>query len=483
MQTNIRRLAYLLLSCFILLSFYLGYINVLQGPALAADPHNRRLAAYEAKIVRGVIYDREGVPLAENKRENNTLRRIYPQGADAAQVVGFVSPRYGRTGLESAYDRYLLGMTDEDKVKALLDRLLGRQQAGDNVVVTLDARLQHLAMQLLAGRKGAVAALDPRTGDILALASSPSFDPNNIDQVTGEKNGKPVTVYDQLQSNSAAPLLDRAAQGAYPPGSVFKLVTGSGALAANPAVAQKVIDCRGGLTVNGFYLKDNAVHGVVNFRQALTVSCNTYFATLGLDLGKEKFYQTAVDFGLTKNPWDSGPGSIPEIAYRPGSLTPAAQMSRPQLASSAIGQGHVLVNPLQMALIAAAIANRGVIMRPHLLAEVRAPGGAVMLRDKPQPWLTATTPEAAREMTADMVAVVNSGTGRAAAIPGVTVAGKTGTAENPAGAPHAWFTGFAPAGSPRVAVAVVLENAGYGGEAAAPVAREIMRAALTVPGI
>lgn len=483
MQANIRRLAYLLLSCFILLTFYLGYINVVWGPALAADPHNRRLAVYEASVLRGTIYDREGVALARSSHQNHSVRRIYPEGADTAQVVGFISPRYGRTGLESAYDRYLLGMTDEDKVKALLDKLLGRPRKGDDVQVTLDARLQHLAVQLLAGRKGAVAALDPRTGDILVLASSPGFDPNSIDQVVGEKNGRPITVYDQLQQDRNAPLLDRAAQGAYPPGSVFKLVTAAGALTADPATVRKVVDCRGGLTVDGFYLKDNAVHGNVDFQQAMAVSCNTYFATLGLTLGREKFYQTALAFGMTRNPWDNGPQGIPEIAYRPGTLTDPGQMSRPQLASSAIGQGHVLVNPLQMALITAAIANQGVIMRPHLLSEVRTPGGAVILRYQPRPWLTPVTPQVAQTIKNAMLSVVGSGTGRAAAIPGVAVAGKTGTAENPAGPPHAWFVGFAPADHPRVVVAVILENAGYGGDVAAPVAAQIMRAALAMPGI
>ncbi|RKO67285.1 peptidoglycan D,D-transpeptidase FtsI family protein [Desulfofundulus salinus] len=473
MKTNIRRLSYLILGSFVLLSLYIGYINVFLGPALATDPHNRRLAAYEANVHRGTIYDRRGTVLAKSQEG----RRSYPLGKDAAQVVGFISQRYGRTGLESAYDRYLLAMTDEDKIEVIIDRLLGRPRVGNDVVVTLDARLQQLAMRLLGNRRGAVVALDPRNGEILALASSPSYDPNAIGQPAGRSpDGNVLTVYDLLQQDKGAPLLNRATQGAYPPGSTFKLITAAGALTTNPEVIKRIFNCQGSLIIDGFRLGDTAAHGEVDFRRALAVSCNTTFARLGLEMGAKRFYQTARAFGLTVNPWAGGPQ---EVAYRPGTLTPPERMNKPQLGSSAIGQGEVLVNPFQMALVAAAIANDGVIMRPHLLARVQDPQGGVLLQSAPRPWLTAVSPEVAGVIKEAMVDVVREGTGRGAALPGITVAGKTGSAQNPKGGTHAWFVGFAPAERPRVVVAVIVENGGAGGVVAAPIAREMIRAVLT----
>ncbi len=473
MKTNIRRLSYLILGSFVLLGFYIGYVNVFLGPVLATDPHNRRLAVYESKVHRGTIYDRRGTVLAQT----DGGRRIYPLGQDAAQVVGFISQRYGRVGLESAYDRYLLGMTEKDKIEVIMDRLLGRPRVGNDVVVTLDARLQQLAMQLLGKRQGAVVALDPRNGAILVLASSPSFNPNTIDHPAGRSSsGKVLTRYDLLQQDKGAPLLNRATQGAYPPGSTFKLITAAGALTTNPEVAKRIFNCQGSLIIDGFRLTDTAAHGSVDFNRALAVSCNTTFARLGLEVGAERFYRTARAFGLTGDPWTGNP---PEVAYRPGTLTLPEKMNKPQLASSAIGQGEVLVNPLQMALVAAAIANNGVIMRPHLLARVQDPREGVLLQTVPRPWLTAVSPEVAGIIKEAMVAVVREGTGKEAALPDITVAGKTGSAQNPKGDTHAWFVGFAPAERPSVVVVVIIENGGAGGAVAAPVAREMIRAVLT----
>ncbi|MGB9825545.1 MAG: peptidoglycan D,D-transpeptidase FtsI family protein, partial [Desulfofundulus sp.] len=443
MKQNIRRLGYLLLGSFVLLSLYIGYINVFLGPVLATDPHNRRLAAYEAKVRRGTICDRRGAVLAKTQDG----RRIYPLGEDAAQVIGFVSQRYGRTGLESAYDRYLLAMTDEDKIGMIIDRLMGRPRVGDNVVVTLDAHLQRLAMRLLGNRRGAIVVLDPRNGEILALASSPSYDPNTIDQpVRRTPDGKVLTVYDLLQHDKGAPILNRATQGAYPPGSTFKLITAAGALTADPGVIKRIFNCQGSLVIDGFRLYDTAAHGKVDFRRALAVSCNVAFAQLGLEMGAERFYQTSRAFGLTLDPWK---GNLPEVAYRPGTLTPPEKMSKPELGSSAIGQGEVLVSPLQMALVAAAIANDGVIMRPHLLVRVQDHRGGVLFQTVPHRWLTAIDSKVAGIIKEAMVDVVKEGTGREAALPGITVAGKTGSAQNPGGEPHAWFVGFAPAERPR----------------------------------
>jgi len=470
MDKNIRRLCRFFLVIFTILALYLGYINLYLGPSLATSPYNRRLAAIEEKIPRGTIYDRNGEILAETKNE----KRIYPLGSDAVHVVGFISRRYGRTGLERVYNQYLLGISRENELQSLINKLLGRVQKGNDVVVTLDAALQEKAAELLGSRKGAVVALDPRTGDILVLASSPSFDPENLE----EKVSAGSTRYDLLLKDEDSPLVNRATQGAYPPGSTFKLVTGGGMLTSDPTTAYRSIDCRGEITVEGFTLPDIAAHGRTDFDRAIALSCNTFFARGGLELGPEKLYETAEAFGITKNPWE---GKIQEVPCRPGTLTPPGKMSKAQIASTAIGQGELLVSPLHMALVAAAVANDGKIMRPHLLDRVQTQDeGRIITKYTPQVWLEPIGQTAARIIKRAMVEAVEEGTAVRAAIPGITVAGKTGSAQNPNGEPHAWFVGFAPVEEPRIAVAVIIENGGAGGSAAAPIAREIMRTALKI---
>lgn len=471
---NISKLSYVLLSCFLVLILYIGIFSIIKGPELSSDPHNRRLALYEESVKRGTIYDRNGTVLAQGSLK----QRVYPRGQDTAQVVGFISQRYGRTGLESAYDRELLAMTDEGKIEALFDKLMGRPRTGNDIVLTLDADLQRLILDRLGGRKGAVAVMDPRTGSILALVSSPTFDPNGLDQVVSTSDNKPVTKYENLMKDKDAPLLNRATQGAYPPGSVFKLITETAALSANKGVAQRTFYCPGELNIKGAApIKDTGVHGQIDLSQALSVSCNTTFGQLGLEVGPDQFKATVDSFGLTKE-------LKLEIPYRPGSIDLKGNREDNRsrlLASTAIGQGYLQVNPMNMALVAAGIANNGRVMQPYILREIRDPDGGLVHRILPKVWLTPTTPEIAAAVREGMVAVVKNGTGRAAALNGVTVAGKTGSAENPQGNDHAWFVGFAPAEKPRVVVAVIVENGGAGGKVAAPIARDIMAAALARP--
>ncbi|KUK10052.1 MAG: Peptidoglycan glycosyltransferase [Clostridia bacterium 41_269] len=437
---------------------------------MATSPYNRRLAAIEEKIPRGTIYDRNGKVLAETRNG----KRIYPLGRDAVHVIGFISRRYGRTGLERVYDQHLLGISKENELQSIINKLLGRVQKGNDIVVTLDAALQEKASDLLGNRKGAVVALDPRTGDILVLASSPSFDPENLE----EKATGTSTRYDLLLKDNDSPLINRATQGAYPPGSTFKLVTGGGMLTSDPTSAYRSVNCRGEITVEGFTLPDIASHGITDFDKAIALSCNTFFATGGLELGAEKLYEAAEAFGITKNPWE---GKVQEVPCRPGTLTPPNKMSKAQIASTAIGQGELLVSPLHMALVAAAVANDGIIMRPHLLDRVQTQDdGEIIIKYTPEEWLEPIGQTAARILKRAMVKAVEEGTAARAAIPGITVAGKTGSAQNPSGAPHAWFVGFAPAEEPRIAVAVIIENGGAGGSAAAPIAREIMKMALKI---
>lgn len=460
MKKNILRLGYLLLGLFFVLFGYLCYLQAIKDPALAANPYNRRLQEIEAQVRRGSIFDAGGVILARTEFHGKQGRRVYPLESVAAHIIGYVSGRYGRTGLESFYDPYLLGTEGTDSVRNYINKLLGKEQKGGDLMLTIDASLQGRAEQLLGGRRGAVVLVGTRTGALRVVASSPGYNPNRLEED-----------WPRLVQAADSPLLNRAVQGAYPPGSTFKVITAAGALAAKPGFANSTFRCPGYLMVSGFKLGDTAAHGEVDVRKALAVSCNTTFAQLGLELGADNFYRTFKAFGLDQDPRLG-------IAVRPGTLAAPGDMSQTELAGSAIGQGEVLVSPLHMALVAAAIANQGVIMQPYLIETIKDSAGAGVQSAVHRAWLTATTPDIAALIKEGMIDAVRHGTATAAAISGVQVAGKTGSAQNPHGRTHAWFIGFAPADQPRLAIAVVLENAGSGGAAAAPVAGKILAEAL-----
>lgn len=435
---------------------------MVQGRVLAAHPYNRRLIAYEQEVLRGTITDRRGEVLA---RTEGPGKRVYPQGYAAAPVVGYLSRRYGRTGCEAAMDYYLLGLNPELRLQNMLRRLKGEVPRGNDVRLTLDAELQAHAMNLLRGRRGAAVVLDPRTGEVLAMASQPSFDPAAVDER-----------WPELSADPAAPLVNRVTDGAYPPGSLMKLITAAAALETGKLAQDEVFSCAGHIVVDGFDLHDTAAHGRVDLGRALAVSCNTTFAELGLRVGPEGLFRAAQAFGF-------GRASGLELPERGASLPAPEGMARPEVAATAIGQGRTLVSPLRMALVAAAFARDGVIMQPHLLVAVTDPEGRSVFTSVPRVWLTATTPQVAAAVRNGMVAAVRGGTARQAALPGVTVAGKTGSAQNPQGAPHAWFVGFAPAEAPRVVVAVIVENGGAGGTVAAPLGRELLKQALARSGL
>jgi len=491
MNDNIRKLAYFLISIFAVLVVYLGYLNVVVGPKLFTDPHNRRLAAAEKGMIRGTIYDRQDVVLAEDRLNKGVKKRVYPFGQATAHLLGFVSQRYGRIGVESTFDSYLLALDDAGKIQALVDRVLGRQRYGYDISLSVDSGLQKKAAALLAGRSGAVVALDPRTGAVLAMSSSPSFDPETVEDVVKTekitKNDKStevnITRYDVLQKQAdAAPLLNRAARGIYPPGSIFKVITGAALLEAKPQVLNSKKVCQGSITVDGFVLKDTAIHGSVDFNTAMAVSCNTYFAEQALDLGEENLKKAATSFGLNLIGYDATGrirGDYPvtggEIAFNPGTM-PSGGINSTELASTAIGQGRTLVSPFQMAMVAAGVANGGNIMKPYTLETVTSRSGRTIYKKQgPEVYASAVSTQTARLLADAMEQCVKRGTGAQASVQGVRVAGKTGSAQNPHGQTHAWFIGFAPVENPTIAVAVVVENAGGGGNVAAPVARELMR--------
>ncbi|WP_406678247.1 peptidoglycan D,D-transpeptidase FtsI family protein [Moorella sp. ACPs] len=459
MKTEVRRLALATGVFFVILIVYLTYIQAIAGERLYLNPLNPRLYLVEQQTERGTIYDRAGRVLAQTVGNQGRFQRQYPYGPAAAQVVGYVSERFGSSGLEASRDGDLLGLTGWQHLVNKGRRLLGQAARGSNLYLTLDADLQRLATSLLAGRRGAVVALDPRTGAVLVLASSPTFDPNRLEEEWQRINSP----------GAGSPLLNRAIQGLYPPGSIMKLVTATAALETDPGILQRDFYCPGYLEIQGWKLTCPRPHGHLNFQQAMMYSCNVTFATLALEAGADKFKETAALYGFDKPLKFDLPVEESRV---PGRLDTSA------LAESSIGQGAVLATPLQMAMVTAAIANKGILMQPYLVDKVTAAGGRLLWEAVPRPLRLVTGVKVAADIKEAMVATVNGGTATAASLAGIQVAAKTGSAQNPGGEAHAWLVAFAPAEEPRIAVAVVVENAGAGGVVAAPIAREILAAAL-----
>lgn len=469
MNRNIKILFAVFSILFLSLIAYLSYFQLYEKNKLITSSYsvyNKRLIEQEKKILRGSIYDRNGNVLAKSTIVNGEQIRQYLDGVPFANIIGYSRRIYqqGSTGIENTYDRELLGMINTDPMTFLRETVLGKSQTGDDVVLTVDKRLQDLAYNLLGGRKGAVVALNPKTGEVLALVSSPSYDPNTL----GEKWNSTMNSPDHL-------VLNRATQGLYPPGSIFKIVTASAALTYKPDIYNQVFNDIGYVIVDGNKITnyDNIAYGTIGFQKAFYVSSNTTFVKIGLQVGRSDLESMANKYGLN----DSVPFDIPVEKNQFPSI-PLIN-GKVQLAESSIGQGKTLVTPLTMALMASAPANGGVIMKPYLMDYVKNPvTGEILEKTMPEKYLNPISKDLADKIKQLMIGVVQQGTGTAAQIPGITVAGKTGTAENPQGQAHAWFVGFAPAENPKIVVAVIVENGGAGGAVAAPIAREIMRAYL-----
>lgn len=484
MNAPLRRVAIAALILFALLIGNANYVQVFEGNKLRTDSGNVRVLLDEYERQRGAIVV-DGKAVAESRSTNDRLKylRTYPGKEAYAPATGFYSLIYGPTAIEQTDNDLLTGSDSRLFIRRLSDLLTGRDPRGGNVVLTLNAAAQEKAYKELAGRRGAVVALDPRTGAILALASSPSYDPSQL----SSHDPKAIrAAYNKLTADDNDPMLDRAINQSYPPGSTFKVVVSAAAL-QNGRTPDTVVDCphRYKLPQSSKELKNfgdescSADH--VPLITAFTNSYNTAFAKLGDDLGESAVRRQAEAFGINDSAFST------PLQVSGSSIGPVGDAAA--LAQSSIGQRDVKLTPLQGAMIAAAVANRGQLMKPYLVKELQAPDLSVIDRTNPQP-LNPDQPQAvpsdvASQLTRMMVSVVQNGTGRKAQLPGVQVAGKTGTAENaPGKQPHAWFIGFAPADNPTVAVAVVIENAGNenneatGGEASAPIARDVMKAVL-----
>ncbi len=480
MDRQIRRMGIALLVMFFALFLKLNDLQVVQADRLANAPGNTRAATRDFSRDRGTIETADGAVLARSVPTDDEFKRLrqYPEAELFAHVAGFFSFTFGTEGVERTYNAELAGRTA--RLTGLSDVLSDRVRTG-NVILTLSKGLQQVARDALGARKGAVVALNPTDGSVLALWSFPSFDPNPL----AAHNQRAVqAAWDALQADPAKPLLPRTYRRNYAPGSTFKVVVSAAAverapdLAAKPYPVLRTLDLPqtdrdlpnfGGSSCGG------------PLPDLLKRSCNTGFGQLGLELGAQRLADEARDFGFAARP----PLDLPAVAASVFPEAAAFKNDAPGLAKSAIGQQDVAATPLQMALVAAAVANGGVIMKPHVMAEVRDSEGELVRRYQPEPWKQAMSPQSAAAVRDLMVAVVQpGGTAGGAALPGVQVAAKTGTAQTVGDNSHAWLIAFAPAEAPRVAVAVIVESQPglgdtvTGGRFAAPIAQAVMRAAL-----
>jgi peptidoglycan glycosyltransferase len=460
---SVTRLRALFAILFTILIVRQAYVQLVAGPNIAANPYNPRHALLATN--RGRILASDGTVLAQTLHG----KRVYPLGGALAQTIGYVSARYGTSGLEDAYDRALTPPETTGDTAAQFGQIAqafsGKNSAsrGADVVTTIDPQIESEVYAQLSGYpRGAAVVLDARTGAVLALASMPSFDPNGL-----------AAAFPSLVHDQSSPLLNRATDGLYPPGSTFKIFTASAALDSGTVTMQSTFYDPGYYTIGNFTLHDD--EGEATGRQDLTgafaLSSNVDFGQIALKLGADTFYRYLDRWGIGSSLDFQLPAARDRVPAE-NSIVPG------ELAQMGFGQGALLMSPLQMALVAATIADGGSEPRPYIVRQVVWPGGGSGSSYGAAELATPISADTAENVKKMMIAVVQRGTGTSAQLPGVTVAGKTGTATNPFGAPHSWFVCFAPAEAPRVVVAVIVENGGYGAAVAAPIARNILRVAL-----
>lgn len=444
------------LAAFLAVTAALAWWQVL-STGLAHEDRNPRLLARFYDPDRGRILDRDGNVVVESLADG----RRYLHDASYAHIAGYLDPRYGSQGVELAYDSVLAGQRTGGWLDAIRQELLREEPAGADLRLTIDPAAQRAAAAALGSRRGAVVAIEPRSGEILAMVSVPTFDPGALGS-TGET----------LLADLAAPLLNRATQGLYPPGSTFKTVTAAAALEAGIITPETIVECPGEIIIDGFPIScRNTPQGVgtYSFSAAFTYSVNAVFARLGVELGWDRLERAARALGFEATP------AFPLDAAVSHLTRPGTERGTVLLASTAFGQGELLATPLQMALIAAAVASGGEVPNPRIALDAWREGKRVAVLSQPSS-RRAMSPAVATQLQAMMRSVVTAGQASGLAIPGVAVSGKTGTAEAGDGTSHAWFIGFAPLESPQVAVAVVVESGGQGGAVAAPIAGAVIEA-------
>ncbi|OBJ23925.1 D,D-transpeptidase PbpA [Mycobacterium colombiense] len=488
MNASLRRISVTVMALIVLLLINATMTQVFAADSLRADPRNQRVLLDEYSRQRGQIVA-GGQLLAYSAATDNRYRflRVYPNPAEYAPVTGFYSLRYSSTGLERAEDPLLNGSDERLFGRRLADFFTGRDPRGANVDTTIKPRIQRAAwdaMQQGCGGppcKGAVVALEPSTGRILAMVSSPSYDPNLLSSHDPEVQAQ---AWQKLRDDPNNPLTNRAISETYPPGSTFKVITTAAALQAGASDTEQLTAARSIPLPNSTATLENyggescGNEPTVSLRQAFALSCNTAFVQLGMLTGSDALRNMARSFGL-----DSTPSVIPlQVAESTVGIIPDAAA----LGMSSIGQKDVAMTPLQNAEIAATIANDGVTMQPYLIDSLKGPDLTTISTTAPYEQRRAVSPQVAAKLTELMVGAEKVAQQKGA-IPGVQIASKTGTAEHGSDPrhtpPHAWYIAFAPAQTPKVAVAVLVENgadrlSATGGALAAPIGRAVIEAAL-----
>jgi penicillin-binding protein A len=483
MNRPIRLLSIGCILLFMALLLNVNFVQFVNADDLNDNAGNSRVQEAEFSRERGpILVADDPIAISRPVRDRFEFLRKYPRPQQYAHVTGYYSYIYGSAGLEFTQNEILSGNDPRLLVNRVVDLATGEEPQGGSVRVSLDRAAQRAAFQglrdLPGDAEGAVVALRPSTGEVLAMASSPSYDPNRL---SGHDFDQTDKAWRQLNRASGDPMFNRAIQGRFPPGSTFKLITASAALESGRFDPESSVTGTASLdlplTTTDMVNESGGSCGAdtITLRQALAVSCNTAFADVGLKLGANRLEEQAQQYGFGQDVFDDLPSAAVSVFPE--------NPDEPQTAFSAIGQFDVATTPLQMAMVVAGIANDGTVMRPHLVTDLRSPQLETIEEIQPEELSQAVSPETAEQLQSMMVSVTNEGTGGTGAIPGIEVGSKTGTAQtSDARNPYAWYVSFAPADDPQVAVAVFVESAdvdrsgvsgsGLGG----PIAKSVMEA-------
>jgi peptidoglycan glycosyltransferase len=464
---NIKKVMLVFLILFIVLISYISYFYMFNSEETVKSTFNNRLWAERNKVLRGTIYDKDMVALTKSTKINATSQKVQYLGGEAfTHAIGYIDPVYGLTGLEKKYDAELMG-TETDVSKFFSFGKDDEEKVGNSLKTTLDSKLQKVAYDELVktNLKGAVVALNPKTGEVLAMVSLPSYDPNNL-----------AKEWSGILANKDVPLLNRAVSGMYPPGSIFKTITAISALENIPDVYNRKFEDNGKLVFNESSSLDNFdkhVYGNIDFTTAFVKSSNVVFGTLGIDLGNKALKETAEKFYFNRDTPAQG------LTIENSRFPSYKSDEKGNIAQSAIGQAAVLATPMEMALVASTVANDGVMMQPMFVSEIMNSKGKSLKKIEPKLMDQVTSKENAQIMKDLMRGVVVDGTGGNAAVPGIEVGGKTGTADHNDNngkemTAHSWFIGFAPYENPQIAIAVIVEEGGVGSEKAAGITRKLI---------
>ncbi|HKT83566.1 MAG TPA: penicillin-binding transpeptidase domain-containing protein [Solirubrobacterales bacterium] len=482
MNRQIVKLFAFIVALFAVLIGFTSYWSVFDAKALKEKNANKRPLLEQQQIKRGRILAADGTVIARSvpKGKGDALRyvRRYPEGSLFGHPIGYSFVQEGDSEFEQFHNDELVG--NESEFSSIFDELRGRAQEGDDIVTNLDTEAQRVALgDLEAAGFGAVVAIEPKTGRVEVMASNAPFDPNRV----------PYDLEELNENEIETPLVNRATQGRYPPGSTFKVVTAAAGLDSGAITPETTIDAPGTLDVQGIPLQNdfNEDWGSISLDTALTNSVNTWFAQLGEQVGEDTLFEYMDKFGFNSKP----AVDLPSDQVLPSGIFEGRELLGPNdpidIARVAIGQERLLATPLQMAQVAAAVANGGKLMKPQIWSRVVDPDGRVTKRLDPSEYSQPISEETAAELTTAMEGVVDEGTGTNARIEGVAVAGKTGTAETPYNEScgggteenQAWFMGFAPADDPKIAIAATVEcTEQFGNDVAAPIFRDVAEAIL-----